>query len=110
VGSQDAAHLDAKKVVAMFREHGVTVLGGIENMHSLECPHCHRDVEIFPRVKASRSIWSMGIEQLAELPFEPELAQAAERGRPLLLAAPQSAQAERFRQLAARVAARCSHP
>ena len=107
VGSHDAAHLDAKKVVTMFREQGVTVLGGVENMHSLECPHCHRDIEIFPTVRAARAIWSMGIDRLAELPFEPELARAAERGRPLLLAAPQSPQADRFRRLAEQVAARC---
>ena len=107
VGSQDAAHLDAKKVVSMFREQGVPVLGGVENMHSLECPHCQRDVEIFPTVRPSRAIWAAGVERLAEFPFEPRLAQEAERGRPLLVAAPESAQAERFRALAERVAARC---
>lgn len=106
VGPQDAAHLDAKKVVAMFREHAVPVLGGVENMHELQCPHCHDDIELFPRVRASRAIWAMGIEQLAELPFEPQLAQAAERGKPLLIAAPQSAQAQRFRRLAEHVSTR----
>ena len=106
VGSQDAAHLDAKKVVTMFREHDVPVLGGVENMHALECPHCHRDIEIFPRVRESRSIWSAGVEQLAELPFDRTLAQAAELGRPLLVHAPESPQAERFRGLAERVVAR----
>ena len=106
VGPQDAAHLDAKKVVAMLREHEVPVLGGVENMHELRCPHCHGDIELFPRVRASRAIWAMGIDQLAELPFEPQLSQAAEHGKPLLIAAPQSAQAQRFRQLAERVAGR----
>ena len=105
VGPQDAAHLDAKKVVAMLREH-VRILGGVENMHELLCPHCHGDIELFPRVRASRAIWAMGVEQLAELPFEPQLTQAAERGKPLLIAAPQSAQADRFRGLAERVTAR----
>ncbi len=105
VGSQDAAHLDAKKVVTMFGEQHVPVLGGVENMHALQCPHCQHEVEIFPRVRESRSIWSMGVPQLAELPFEPQLAQEAERGRPLLIAAPDSAQAQRFRGLAERLAA-----
>ncbi len=98
VGPHDAAHLDAKKVVAMLREHEVPVLCGVENMHELRCPHCHGDIKLFPGVRASRAISSMGVEQLAELPFEPQLAQAAERGKPLLIAAPQSAQAQRFRQ------------
>lgn len=106
VGSQDASHLDAKKVLAMFREQGVEVLGGVENMHAMQCPHCQSEIEIFPRVRASRAIWSAGVEQLAELPFEPVLVQAAERGVPLLVAAPQSAQADRFRQLAQRIVAK----
>ena len=106
VGPQDAAHLDAKKVVAMLREHDVPILGGVENMHELLCPHCHGDIELFPKVRASRAIWAMGIEPLAELPFEPQLAQAADRGKPLLIAAPQSAQAHRFRGLAERVTSR----
>ena len=105
VGPQDAAHLDAKKVVTMFREHEVPVLGGVENMHELQCPHCHGEIELFPRVRASRAIWSIGVEQLAELPFEPQLAEAAERGKPFLIAAPQSDQAQRFRRLAERVTA-----
>jgi ATP-binding protein involved in chromosome partitioning len=106
VGPQDAAHLDAKKVLAMFSERRVPVLGGVENMHELRCPHCENDVELFPKVRASRSIWDVGVEKLAELPFEPRLAQEAERGRPLLVAAPQSAQAQRFRDLAGHVVAR----
>ena len=106
MGSQDAAHLDAKKVVATFCEHHVPVLGGVENMHALVCPHCHNEVELLPRVRESRAIWSAGVEQLAELPFEPMLAHAAERGRPLLAHAPDSDQAQRFRALAERVAAR----
>jgi ATP-binding protein involved in chromosome partitioning len=105
VGPQDAAHLDAKKVIAMLREHGVPVLGGVENMHALRCPHCHNDVDLFATVRESRSIWSAGIEKLAELPFEPALGQAAEQGRPLLIADPHGAQAQRFRALADRVAA-----
>ena len=103
VGSQDLSHLDAKKVVSMFREAGVRVLGGVENMHALQCPHCQGEVEMFPRVRADRSIWAAGVEPLGALPFEPALATAAERGRPLLVADPHGAQAERFRRLAERV-------
>ncbi len=106
VAPQDLAHLDAKKVLSMFREADVPVLGGVENMHELVCPHCHRQVELFPAVRESRSIWSAGVERLAELPFEPRLAQITEQGRPLLIAEPDSAQAQRFRDIAERVAAR----
>ncbi len=105
VTPQDLAHLDAKKVVSMFHESRVPVLGGIDNMGALSCPHCHGDVAIFPEVSESRAIWSSGVERLAELPFDPALSHMAEQNRPLLLADPEGAQAERFRRLAESVAA-----
>ena len=105
VSPQDLAHLDAKKVIAMFRESGVPVLGGIENMGALTCPHCRGDVEIFPQAKESRAIWAAGVEKLAELPFDPAMSQMAEQNRPLLLADAHGAQAERFRRLAEAVIA-----
>ena len=105
VTPQDLAHLDAKKVISMFRESNVSVLGGIENMGPLSCPHCHGDVEVFPSVRDSRSIWPTGVEKLVELPFDPAIARIAEQNRPLLVATPQAPQAERFRRLAEAVTA-----
>ncbi len=105
VSPQDLAHLDAKKVISMFREAEVPVLGGIENLGPLSCPHCHGEVEVFPTVRESRAIWSLGVEKLAELPFDATVAQVAERNTPLLAADPEGPQAGRFRRLAAAVAA-----
>lgn len=103
VSPQDLAHLDAKKVISMFREANVPLLGGIENMGPLTCPHCHGEVELFPTVQESRAIWPAGVDKLATLPFDPAVAQVAERNKPLLVSAPQSPQAERFRCLATAV-------
>lgn len=72
----------------MFREARVAVLGGIENMGALTCPHCQSDVEIFPAVAESRAIWQIGVEKLAELPFDTALSHIAEQNRPLLVAHP----------------------
>lgn len=104
VSPQDLAHLDAKKVVTMFRESEVPVLGGVENMGALTCPHCQGNVDVFPTVSESRAIWSTGVEKLAELPLDPALSHMAEQNRPLLLADPDGAQAQRFRRLADTVA------
>ena len=87
----------------MFAEAHVPVLGGVENMHGLVCPHCHAELEIFPSVRESRSIWSAGVKKLGELPFGPALAQLAERGQPLLIATQDDPQAEWFRKIAARL-------
>jgi ATP-binding protein involved in chromosome partitioning len=97
VTPQDVAHLDAKKLLALVEDAGVPVIGGIENMRGLRCPHCGDEVEVFPVAAPGRTIWSDGVEQLGTLPFEPSIAEAAERGRPGAVGA--------FRPIAERVAA-----
>jgi len=102
VGPQDAAHLDSKRVVELFRLRRVPILGGVENMRGLVCPHCGETVEVWPPVTEQRSIWNLGVRRLATLPFDPG---AMGNGRgPLLIAAPESAHADRFRVLAQEIA------
>jgi ATP-binding protein involved in chromosome partitioning len=103
VGPQDAAHLDAKRVVELFETVGVRVIGGVENMSGLVCPHCSEHIDVFPPVTGERSLWQLGVPQLATLPLDPTTGQNG-RG-PLLVAAPDSAQAQLFLKLAAAVRA-----
>jgi len=104
VTPQDVAHLDAKKAVQMYRRFGVPVLGGVENMSGLLCPHCSQPIDIFPRVPQARSIWAMGVEKLGAIPVDPAVSQAGDRGRPLLVTHPASPQSTAFRALAERLA------
>jgi ATP-binding protein involved in chromosome partitioning len=101
VGPQDAAHLDAKRVVELFQLLGVPVLGGIENMAGLTCPHCGEHVDAFPPVSPERSLWNLGVPRLATFPLDPTTTQNGHG--PVVVAAPESPQALRFRQLAGSV-------
>lgn len=103
VTPQDVAHLDAKKVLAMFAQVGVAVIGGVENMAGLACPNCQAHVDVFPRVADDRSIWATGVERLVSIPLDPAVAAAAERGTPVVVARPDGPEAEAFRVLAARI-------
>jgi ATP-binding protein involved in chromosome partitioning len=75
VGPQDVAHLDARKFLDFLRDAGVTVLGAVENMSGLVCPHCGERVEVFPPVAEQRSIWSEGVVELGRVPLDPALAE-----------------------------------
>jgi len=105
VTPQDVAHLDAKKVVTMFGTSGVPVIGAVENMSGLACPHCREAIEVFPQVPEDRSLWASGIACLGRVPLDPAVAAAGDRGRPLLLAHPESASAAAFRGLSREVGA-----
>jgi ATP-binding protein involved in chromosome partitioning len=105
VGPQDVAHLDGKKMLELLRDEDIRVLGGVENMAGLVCPHCGEVVEVFPQVRDGRSIWSLGVRPLARIPLDPAVAQSGDRGQPLVLAEPEGVSAAAFRALAAEVEA-----
>ncbi len=73
VGPQDAAHLDARKLVTMLRDADVPVLGAVENMSGLSCPHCGERIEVFPPVEAERSLLRE-IPLLGSVPLDPAYA------------------------------------
>ena len=71
VTPQRVAHLDTQKVVRLYQHLRTPVLGGVENMAFLRCPHCGTEVELFPPVDQAQSIWALGVERLARLAFAP---------------------------------------
>jgi ATP-binding protein involved in chromosome partitioning len=108
VGPQDVAHLDGRKAVDMLRAADVPILGGVENMSRLTCPHCGERVDVFPLAATERTIWADGVTRLASIPLDPIVASAGNGHAPLLVAAPEAPQAEAFRELAERVVAAVS--
>jgi ATP-binding protein involved in chromosome partitioning len=100
VTPQDVAHLDARKVLDLCKRANVRVLGGIENMDGLVCPGCDERIDVFPRVADDRSIWSHGVDKLGAIPLDPAVASAGDRGTPIVLSDPSSAQATAFADLA----------
>jgi len=77
VTPQQVAHLDTQKVVRLYQHLRVTVLGGVENMAYLRCPHCGEEVELFSPAEQAQTIWELGVERLARLAFAPMDSQQA---------------------------------
>jgi ATP-binding protein involved in chromosome partitioning len=73
VGPQDVAHLDARKFLAFLRDADVPVLGAVENMSGLQCPHCGELIEVFTPVTEARSVWEEGVLLLGRIPLDPAL-------------------------------------
>ena len=101
VGPQDVSHLDAKRVLELFADAGLRVLGGVENMSALVCPHCGETVSVFGEVPEERSIWARGVERLGSIPLDPAVA----RGQPVVLSAPDSPASRVIARIAEQVAA-----
>jgi ATP-binding protein involved in chromosome partitioning len=101
---QDVALADAVKGLAMFREVKTSILGIIENMSYFVCPHCGESTDIFGSGGGERTATRHGVPLLGRIPLEPAIRQGGDQGYPIVIADPDSASAEAFRQ-AARAAA-----
>jgi ATP-binding protein involved in chromosome partitioning len=73
VGPQDAAHLDARKILSLLRDADVRVIGAVENMRGLRCPHCGGMLDVFPPVAEERSLLRE-VELLVSIPLDPAFA------------------------------------
>jgi ATP-binding protein involved in chromosome partitioning len=100
VGPQDVAHLDAKRLLELFSDGGIRVLGGVENMAALACPHCGELISVFGEVSESRSIWRLGVRCLGSIPLDPAVA----AGPPVMVVAPESPPARAIAAIAATIA------
>jgi ATP-binding protein involved in chromosome partitioning len=97
---------DARKAVNMFQQVRVEVLGMVENMSYLVCPHCDKRVDVFNYGGGRRTADRMGIPFLAEVPLDPQVRAGGDSGESVALAGPADPHAAAFYELARNVAAR----
>ncbi|MFO8191596.1 MAG: Mrp/NBP35 family ATP-binding protein [Bacillota bacterium] len=78
---QDLAIMVVKKAIKMARMMKVPILGLVENMSGLICPHCGKEIEIFGVSKADEVAAATGIKLLARLPLDPEMSKLGDDGK-----------------------------
>ncbi len=100
---QDIALIDAVKGVNMFRRVDVPILGIIENMSYYLCPHCGERAEIFGHAGAKETAARLDVPFLGEIPLHMDIRAHADSGRPIVSAAPQSAHAKAYMDIAAKI-------
>jgi ATP-binding protein involved in chromosome partitioning len=105
---QEVAIQIATKTLTMFRTLKVPILGIIENMSYLRCPHCAKPVELFGHGGGRKASERLEVPFLGEIPLDPELRQGADVGRPILVEDPTSPVADVFRRVARNLAGRIS--
>ena len=112
---QEVALRDVVRGVAMFRQVQVPILGVVENMSVFVCPECGEEDEIFGRGGGDVVARAAEAPLLARIPIDVRIREEGDRGTPIVLAAPDTAPAHLYldvaRTLAARLGATVSaHP
>ena len=77
---QDLVQMVVAKAVNMARQMDVPVLGLIENMSYITCPDCGLRIEVFGPSKVAESAQAYDLDVLAQLPIDPALAAACDKG------------------------------
>jgi ATP-binding protein involved in chromosome partitioning len=100
---QDVALLDVRKAIGMFQRLNVPMLGVVENMSYFIAPDTGARYHIFGEGGGRRVADEYGVPLLAQLPLDPDTRKGGDEGAPIVVRRPDSAQAQAFRELAARV-------
>jgi ATP-binding protein involved in chromosome partitioning len=99
----DVSLEDARKAVRMFEQVKVPILGIVENMSYLECPHCHERIDVFSTGGGRRTAGDMGVNFLGALPLDPHVRIGGDTGHPVATYGPEDKRAKDYYDLAALV-------
>src|SRR5919109_1646338 len=100
---QDLALIDARRGVGMFKRVNVPVLGIVENMSYFVCPKCGERSDIFAHGRARHEAERLGVPFLGEVPLHMAIREKSDAGPPVVATEPDSAHAQIYRQIAAKV-------
>jgi ATP-binding protein involved in chromosome partitioning len=101
---QDIALLDARKGLKMFEKVGIPILGIVENMAMHTCSNCGHTEHIFGAGGGERMAKEYDVTYLGGLPLDIRIRQQADSGKPTVVADPDGDLAERYREIARKVA------
>ncbi len=77
---QEVALADVRKSINFCRKVDLQILGLVENMSGLFCPHCNQFIPIFLTGGGRRTSEAMKVEYLGALPFDTEVVERGDRG------------------------------
>lgn len=102
----DVSLQDGRKAIEMFRTARVDILGLVENMSHLVCPHCHQEIDIFSKGGVARTAQQFGVPFLGSIELDPDIRKGGDSGKPAVLAGESSPHAKSLYEFARNVVAR----
>jgi len=81
---QEVSLADVRKAINFCRKVQMPILGLVENMSGLICPHCGKEIPLFSQGGGQKTARLMHVPLLASLPFDLRVVQGGDTGHPLL--------------------------
>ncbi|QGY41378.1 P-loop NTPase [Pseudodesulfovibrio cashew] len=101
---QEVSLSDVRKSINFLQYAKANVLGVVENMSGLVCPHCHESIDLFKKGGGKDLAEKYGLEFLGEIPLDPATVVAGDLGKPVVLLEEESFAKKAFTELADTIA------
>jgi len=102
---QDLAVADVRRSVSFCQKVSLSVVGIVENMSGLVCPHCGGQIELFKRGGGESLAREMDVPFLGSVPFDAWIVECGDSGTPYVHRFAESPAARAFSAIVDRIAA-----
>jgi len=81
---QEMSLADVRKSISFCRQVKVPILGVVENMSGLICPHCGKLIDLFKAGGGEAMARKLKVPFLGRIPLEPAIVEASDSGKPFI--------------------------
>jgi ATP-binding protein involved in chromosome partitioning len=82
---QDVALQNSRKSIGFSRKLNIPVLGIIENMSGLTCPHCGKEIDLFKIGGGEKAAVELDVPFLGRIPLDPKVVTSGDEGMPIVI-------------------------
>jgi len=82
---QEVSLADVRKAINFLQYAQANILGVVENMSGLACPHCGKAIDLFKKGGGKALADQYGLEFLGAIPLDPTTVVAGDLGTPVVL-------------------------
>lgn len=100
---QEVSLMDSRKAAAFARKLNLNILGIIENMSGLACPHCGENIDLFKHGGGYKAALELGIPFLGKIPINPDIVTLGDEGKSFLDSQPDSDASQAFMQIVEKI-------
>ena len=96
---QDLSISDVRRCVSFCNKLSLPVIGIIENMSGLICPHCGENIDLFKTGGGQTLAEEMNVPFLGRIPIDPQIVTSGDSGTPFVQRFPDSGAAKAFAEV-----------
>lgn len=96
---QEVSLMDSRKAIAFAVKLNLKIIGIIENMSGMVCPHCGKKINLFKEGGGEKTALELGVPFLGKIPLDPQIVSSGDEGKPFIATQPDSEASKAFMEI-----------